>query len=73
MNGWAKFYARVTKFPWERATHLISHNESNTELATLLVRYEKLKTESQVHLPHGLGLLRRLDKIRISLGAPVVD
>jgi hypothetical protein len=63
MNSWSKFYKRVTKFPWDRAAHLVANEQTHSDLVHLLVSYEQLRADAQIHLPHGPGLFRRLDKV----------
>jgi hypothetical protein len=67
VNPWSKYYKRVTKFPWDRAAHLVANEQTNSDLVNLLASYEQLRADAQTHLPHGPGLFNRLDKVFASL------
>jgi hypothetical protein len=60
---WQDFYKRVTKYPWDRAAQLVSNDKAHVDLGPLLASYEQLRAEADMHLPHGPGLFRRLDKV----------
>jgi hypothetical protein len=63
VGQWDDFYNRVKKFPWVRIARLVSTEKTNAETEELLLRYEQLKVESAMHLPHGPGLFKRLDRL----------
>jgi hypothetical protein len=63
LRQWHVFYKRVTKFPWDRAAYLVTHEKYHEDLCHLIASYEQLKAEAAKHLPHGPGLFRRLDKV----------
>jgi hypothetical protein len=63
VSEWHIFYKRVTKYPWDLAAHLVANEKTNADTGDLLARYEQLKAEANMHLPHGPGLFRRLDKV----------
>jgi hypothetical protein len=63
VGQWEDFYNRVKKFPWFRIARLVSTDNTNAEIEGLLLRYEQLKVESAMHLPHGPGLFKRLDRL----------
>jgi hypothetical protein len=69
MGQWDDFYKRVKKFPWVRIARLVANEKPNAEIEGLLFRYEQLKVESELHLPHGPGFFKRLDKLSNQLQA----
>jgi hypothetical protein len=70
LGDWPDFYSRVTKYPWERAVYLVTHEPAHADLGHLLTRYEQLRAEAGRLLPHGPGFFRRLDKVSNERGAP---
>jgi hypothetical protein len=69
VGQWDDFYKRVKKFPWVRIARLVANEKPTAEIEDLLLRYEQLKVESAMHLPHGPGLFKRLDRLSNQLQA----
>jgi hypothetical protein len=69
MIAWTTFYKSVESYPWDRTAYLVAHDDGHADLATLLARYEQLRTEAQQHLPHGPGLFNRFDKVFAGLSS----
>lgn len=64
MKDWFRFNKKIRRFPWKKAAQLLAEKAQSEEINFLLVRYETLRTEAQRQLPHGPGLLNRLDILR---------
>jgi hypothetical protein len=63
VSEWHVFYKRLTKFPWDRVAYLVSNEADHADLGRLVARYERLKAEADLQLPHGPGLFKRLDTL----------